>query len=157
MRKSWFFNTQLKVVLFALLVVVGGGACGWLLFDNLTRNRRKWVHPEITGIVIDKASGSPVSGAIIELTNSTFGNRQSVSSESGEFRLEAVSTRYLFVLPLHGDECFITEIKCSASHYHSKTIELSHGPNGVWDESPELIPVVFNLERDSLRNKSLRR
>lgn len=148
MRKSWFFNPRLKVVSFALLVVVGGGACGWLLFENLTRNRRKWVHPEITGIVIDKASGNPVTGAIIKLTNSKFGNRQSVSSEIGEFRLEAVSTRYLFVMPLHGDERFTTVIKCSAPEYHSKAIELSHGPNGVWDESPELIPVVFNLEKE---------
>jgi hypothetical protein len=47
----------------------------WFAFGSLTANRKKWVHPEVSGRVIDALSGQPISGATIK-----FGGKFSVDT-----------------------------------------------------------------------------
>ena len=137
---------SLRGIGIAVIVLLGVGACSWLLIDILTANRKKWVHPEITGTVIEKSSENPIPGAVVKLVNSKFEGRQTVSTASGEFTLGAVSKRYFFQLPMHGDERLTTEIECSALNYETRSIQLRHGSTGVWDnDSPEVISIVISL------------
>lgn len=130
----------------AVIAILGAGACIWFFIDILTADRKKWIHPEITGTVIEKSSGRPIPGAVVKIVNSKFGGGQTVSAASGEFRLAGVSQRYFFQLPMHGDERLTTEIECSALNHETESIQLRHGSTGVWDnDRSEVIPIVISL------------
>lgn len=137
-------STAKAKALIGLLVVGGVAMLCWMLVNSLTVDRKKWVHPEVKGRALDATTGQPISGAVIKLIDSEYGGGETTSNARGEFRLDAVSQRYLFGIPLHGDTRFTSKIECSALHYQSQVIEVRHGPNGVWD-APLVIPIDFSM------------
>ena len=115
-------------------------------FLRMTDGRKRWVHPEIRGTILDDQTGLPIAGVKVKLINSQFGGGSTLTDQNGVFALDAVSQKYRISFP--GDPFYLTYVESSKIGYNPVLHETGHGTGDVWGGRPAPVRVVsFNLSK----------
>lgn len=136
--KSIFY---LVAVLSIMLALYAG-------FLRMTDGRKRWVHPEIRGVVVDQQTGNPIPDVTVKFIRSEFGGGETRTDSNGEFVLNAVSEKYRISFP--GDPFYRTYVESSVDGYNPIVHETGHGTGDVWGGRPAPVRTVrFELNTGS--------
>ena len=118
-------------------------------FMRMTNGRKRWVHPEIRGIILDEQTGIPIAGATVKFLKSKFGSGSTTTDQHGIYVLDAVSEKYRISFP--GDSFYRTYVESSLLGYNTVVHETGHGTGDVWGGRPAPVRVVnFKLSTTTM-------